>query len=640
MHRFLPPPARSLPARLKAGTSMPSCLPIRKIPASATPSAIALALAAFTLAFALAVPSSPAQNPPPQTSSSNPSPQSPALKVEVRVVLLDVVVTNKKGEPVAGLKPDQFTVLEDGAPQPLASFEEHKDPRAKPPAPAAMSPASATLPPGVYASSQTVQPSDSVNALLLDWLNTQPADQVYVRNQVIKYLKSVPPGTRLAIFTLSPELRIVEGFTTETSRLLAAVTNQKAGAAPKSVGLLASDSRKAGDQVLIEMMTKANASPVAISAVGDFQMTTNSRETGDRASLTIAGLHELQRYLAPIPGRKNVFWFASSFPIRTFPGAGPGGGPPIHFAGAVRQAEDQFGPDRIAIYPISAAGMTGTAGLDPSQGLDRRARVAPAGTDQDNSSGVQQAAMETIAQETGGQAFYNNNGLDREITRAVTEAAHYYTLSYSPTNTNKDGRFRSIQVKLAEGSFHLSYRRGYYAEGAAPPAAETAQEPKKDADPLLELMRFGMPDFAQLVYRVRVAPDSPQPPAGAKRAGANQDLPGPLTRYAVDFTIPIHSLKLAPGADGTRRGLLELMLVAYENNGAPLNLVTTTEEVKLPEPLYASTANVEIHARQEIDLPNHALYLRAGLYEPASGNLGTIGISLTAAPAAAPNAGK
>jgi len=575
----------------------------------------------------------PQGNPlPPQNAASTPQ-ASPVLKVEVRVVLLDVVVTGKKGEPVSGLRQNQFEVLEDGVPQTLASFEEHHDDRPIASSAAHSAPASAaTLPPDVYTNSQTIKPSDSVNVLLLDWLNTQPSDQPYVRSQVIKYLKTVPPGTRLAIFTLTPELRIVQGFTTETSRLLEAVNNQKAGAATKSVGLLASQSRKAGDQELVEMMTRANTAPAAIAAVRDFQDTTNNQDTGDRSALTIAGLRELQSYLSPIPGRKNVFWFAGEFPIKSFPGAGAGGGPAINFAGSVRQAADEFGPDRIAIYPISAAGMTESAGLDPSQSLgERRAGAAMASQRADDSSGPQQAAMETIAKETGGEAFYNTNALDRQITRAVEDAAHYYSLSYSPTNSMRDGKFRNIQVKLAEGNYHLSYRRGYYAESAAQRAALAAQE--KQSDPLLELLRFGMPDFDQLAYRVRVAPDSPQPAAGAPRAGVNQNLPPPLTRYSVDFTIPLRALQLVAADDGTRRGTVELMLVAYEKNGLPLNLATTTDEFKIPAKLLDSGQNIEIHARQEIDLPDRDVYLRAGLFEPASGNVGTIGIRLTPPPA-------
>jgi VWFA-related protein len=158
------------------------------------------------------------------SSSANQNPlnapgQSPRkIKVEVRVVLLDVVVTNKKGDPVTGLSKENFEVTEDGAPQAVSFFEEHKDTQPAPsnsttaPAPDSSEP----LPPNTYTSSQAVKPSDSVNVLLLDWLNTEPPDQSYVRGQVIKYLRTVPPGTRLAIFALGNDLRIVQGFTTES----------------------------------------------------------------------------------------------------------------------------------------------------------------------------------------------------------------------------------------------------------------------------------------------------------------------------------------------------------------------------------------------------------------------------------------
>lgn len=550
------------------------------------------------------------------------------LKVEVRVVLLDVVVTNKKGEPVSGLKKEQFQIIEDGVPQTLASFEEHHDAPQSAKASVTGSESGAPLPPGVYTSAQTVKPSDSLNVLLLDWLNTQPADQSYVRSEVIKYLRTVPPGTRLGIFALTPELRIVQGFTTETARLFAALDGHSTAAATKSVGLLSSSSRRAGDQEVLEMMTRANASPFAIAAVGDFQNTTNNSETGDRSARTIAAFRDLQAYLSAIPGRKNVLWFASEFPIRSFPGTSPGGGPAIDFAGGIRGTADEFGPDRIAIYPISAAGMEESAGLDPSESLgERRAgAVAVRNSQERDASGAQQVVMETIAKETGGEAFYNTNGLDRQIILAVDDAAHYYTLSYSPTNSVGDGKFRDIQVKLAGGNYHLSYRRGYYAKSEAQRAAIAAQD--KSSDPLLELMRFGMPEFDQLVYRVRVLPSSPQPGPGAKRAGVNQALQQPLTRYSVDFTIPLRSLKLATLDEATCGGTVELMLVAYERTGAPLNLTTTTNEFKVPAKLLESGENIEIHAHQEIDLPNRDVYLRAGLYERASGHVGTIGISL------------
>ncbi|HTQ59155.1 MAG TPA: VWA domain-containing protein [Candidatus Solibacter sp.] len=575
-----------------------------------------LALASGLVVLLLQPPFLQAQSKLPKPSESTPSQIGPTLKVEVRAVLVDVVVTNKKGEPVAGLPAKDFEVMEDGAPQTISFFEEHAQPV---PAPAQVS--TAPLPPNEYTSSQTVKSSDSVNVLLLDWLNTQPQDQSYVREQVIKYLRTVPPGTRLAIFELGTDLRIVQGFTSESSLLMVALQDKKAGANPRSLGLLATETRKASEQELVDLMVKSDAAPAAVDAVKDTMAANASKQSGDRVKLTMQALLELEHYLSPIPGRKNVFWFSGSFPISFFPGAGPD----ANFGSQLQQTAEQFGPDRIAIYPISAEGIKAAGDFDPSQGLEGRARMHLPDPSQDSTEGERQVAMESLAKETGGEAFLNSNSFDRNMKRALDYAAHYYTLSYAPSNARMDGKFRNIQVKLASGNYRLSYRRGYYAEPPTPPASITQSQ---ENDRLLGLMRFGMPDFDQIAYQVRVAPEQPQPVLGAPRAGVNTNLQGSLTRYSVDYLIPMKSLKLEAASDGSRKGFIELMLIAYEKNGNPLNLVMSKEEIKLPAQVVDSGKNIEIHARQEIDVPVGFVYLRTGFYEQSSGNVGTIGVPL------------
>lgn len=559
-----------------------------------------------------------------------PSSAGPTIKVEVRVVLLDVVVTNDKGDPVSGLSKDQFEVLEDGARQTVSLFAEHgRTGPAQPVAPGlaphqAQISAPGPLPVNFYTNSQTTKASDSVNVLLLDWLNTQPADQTYVRKQVIKYLYTVPPGTRLAIFTLGTELRLVQGFTTESSVILAALNNREAGASPKSVGLLDSKTREASEQEIIEMLIRNDAAPATVSAARDSIRETAARQTGDRVKLTIQGLLELQRYLTPIPGRKNVFWFSGSFPINNVPVLGAG----ANYPNDSQSTSQGLGPARIAIYPISAEGVmtAGTVLMDPSQGLTTRARAMDLNSGGNTSDSSKQIAMESIARETGGQAFYNTNGLDREITRAVAEGEHYYTMTYTRTNAARDGKFRNIHVRLATGNYRLSYRRGYFSE--AGPEQPTTPAPQNT---LLDLMRFGMPDFDQIVYNVHVAPVDPQPPAGSAPAGVNRDLKGPVTRYRVDFSIPLSELKLTRDTGGTMHGAVQLMLVAYQKNGYPLNLVESKDEFNLKREVYESARNVNIHARQELDVPAGDVHLRVGLFEQASGHVGTIEVPLLSA---------
>ena len=152
----------------------------------------------WPLAAAFVIAPLHAQAPAPSASAT-----IPKIKVETRVVLLDVVVTNHKGETIPNLRREDFNIEEDGKPQSLSAFDEHS----RHIAPPADLPA---LPPNVYTNVQAVKPSDSVNVLLIDLLNTQPWSQEDVCNQAVKYLKTVSPGTRLAIFTLNTQqLRLV-----------------------------------------------------------------------------------------------------------------------------------------------------------------------------------------------------------------------------------------------------------------------------------------------------------------------------------------------------------------------------------------------------------------------------------------------
>lgn len=183
-------------------------------------------------------------------------------------------------------------------------------------------------------------------------------------------------------------------------------------------------------------------------------------------------------------------------------------------------------------------------------------------------------------------------------------------------------------------------KRMIMCEIAKWPGGPQSVQQTLEGDHLLGLMRFGMPDFDQIQYSVRAAPVDPQPPSGAPRAGANVALTGSITRFRVDFTIPLRELKLKSEQSGVLHDVLQLTLVAYEKNGNPLNLETTENEVNVPEKVMHGGQNVEIHAMQEIDVPEGNVYLRVGLYEQASGKVGTIGIPLSGLAATLANPAK
>ena len=557
----------------------------------------------WPLAAAFVIAPLHAQAPAPSASAT-----IPKIKVETRVVLLDVVVTNHKGETIPNLRREDFNIEEDGKPQSLSAFDEHS----RHIAPPADLPA---LPPNVYTNVQAVKPSDSVNVLLIDLLNTQPWSQEDVCNQAVKYLKTVSPGTRLAIFTLNTQqLRLARGFTTDFSGLSASLQD-KSGVVPESSWLNQTPSRTAAELKGLETMIMMQAAPAAVGAVQQYLGEEVVARASERTELTLQAFQHLARYLSGIPARKNVVWFADSFPISFIPNEKSHA--PQHQQ-RVRQTSDMLTSAQISIYPVSAHGLAGDPTFEVSDmlGNTRESMLYNQSTSQ--------IAAETIAQETGGRAFYNTNALDVAMAKAIDEGSHYYALAYAPTNSKTDGRYRRIEVKLSNRDYKLSYRRGYYAD-----KPETRQSVESGAeDPLIPLVGFGMPNFDQITYEIQANPLQPQPASHARRAGLNTELQGPFTRFGVDLAVSLQNFAFDSAPDGVKHGRLEVILVAYDRTGKIINISKRTSRLALPPQDFPTLQAKGLPVHLEIDVPPGDIYLRTGIYDLNSGNAGTLGLPL------------
>lgn len=534
-----------------------------------------------------------------RSQTTNSARQVPTIKSEVRVVLVDVVVTHNDGDPVVGLHREDFQVSEDRHPQTISSFEEHTGGRVS----------SVALPPmpnGVYTNYPTIKTTDSINVLLLDSLNTQAVDQTYVHPQMAKYFQAAlaaPSGARIAIFTLGSKLRMVRGFTPDSAALLTALSDPKAGADAKFEPQLASPSRKFSELLACSGIK----APAGIAACKDFWDEEDAGRTSDRVLMTLQAFQALGRYLALFPGRKNVMWISGSFPVSFFPDTNPRRGHHQEYGSDIRQTTRLLTADQVAVYPISATGLTGEEAIRP----DNYGRPIREG----NSDLLfNQIAMEGLARDTGGKAFYNNNNLSDAMKEAIKVGSHYYSLTYTPTNTKMDGKFRQIEVKAITRSYKLAYRRGYYA------ASRETEAPGKGStgtDLLLSLMTFGMPDYAEILYKVRVE-------AIKGKSGTNPT--GSVIRYGVDFAISPQDVKLETNAIGERSGTLEIALIAYDSNGSAQNMVVKKIPIHLRPDVFASLRHVGFQLHEEIDLPQGEVFLETGIYDLTADHAGTLSI--------------
>ena len=165
-------------------------------------------------------------------------------------------------------------------------------------------------------------------------------------------------------------------------------------------------------------------------------------------------------------------------------------------------------------------------------------------------------------------------------------------------------------------SYKLAYRRGYYAEN---PAAERAVEQKGASDLLLPLMSFGMPDFAEVLYKVRVV---------ALQGRSSADTSKSVVRYGLDFAILPQDVRLATNPDGVRTGALEIAVIAYDSDGRALNAISKKIPIRLHADVLAKMQRVGFQLHEEIDLPEADVFLQTGIYDLTANHAGTLEIPL------------
>ena len=562
----------------------------------------------------------------------------PTLKANTRIVVVDVVVTDSKQNAVRNLKATDFSLLEKGEPQTITHFEEHAATAAKlPPVP--------KLEPGTFTNYSLAPTDGPLNVLLLDSLNTPMKDQAVVRDQMMKYLKTARPGTRMAIFGLSSKLHLLQGFTSDPEVLRAVVSGKK-GTAQASPLM---DNAVSGDTVgserpmdtMIEQMGNMPGMAEVTAQLQQFQAQQQSMQTMLRTEYTLDALNQLGRYLSGFAGRKNLIWFSASFPVSILPDADL----KDPFA-VVASMADEFhetvnllSRSQVAVYPIDARGLMSAPMLDASNSGSKYARN-PGAYGKDETKFFQQTADEhgtmlQMARDTGGKAFVNTNGLKEAVEKAVDAGSNYYTLVYSPTNKDWKGDYRKIEVKLAQQGYALSYRRGYYADDPNAHVSAARKEAAATAvphDSLRSAMLFGGPDPTEILFTASIFPASTSTEADlAKGNQAAPKVAGPYKRYVIYFLADPKAFTISDSGNGTRHIDMQFLTFVYGTEGG---LVTSTGKrvvADLSAEQYKGLLQGGVRYKQEISVPTKGEYfLRVGLQDVASQRVGALEIGVEA----------
>ena len=407
------------------------------------------------LIAALLFPSTMAQ--PPVTQSSVQQPQDNkdkqglySIRVESELVLVNVVARDKQGRLVQDLKREDFTVLEDGRPQRISSFDfENLDMQ---PLVAATGPAqsqgsaagpSPAAPAGPAKPILTAKDADQalsnkrVMVLFFDQTSMAPDETERSVQAAKKYVKTkMTSADLIAIVSLASSLRLDQDFTGDQARLLR-VLNRFSHSEGQGM-----DNGGSGDADGIE--ETGNAYTPDESEYNQFNT--------DRK---LQALQSLCQVLGKFNQKKSIIYFSSGM---TQTG--------IENQSALRAAINTAIKANVAIYTMDSRGLE----AEPPGGAAATASLR--GTAMYSGAAVQsrldanfasQETLTTLSGDTGGKAFLDTNDLGQVFDRVQRDTSVYYVLGYKSSNGLRDGRYRHIQVKLNRPGVSLEFRKGYYA---------------------------------------------------------------------------------------------------------------------------------------------------------------------------------
>jgi len=567
-----------------------------------------------------AAPQTPAQ---PQPESQG---TATVLKIKTRLVIVDVIALDHKGSPVTDLEAKDFTLTEEGKQQTIRSFS-FQQPSQAPGQPAALVPI--TLSANRITNMPRFKTNSALNVLLIDGINVSNINQKYVRDEMLKLLAKLPAGQPLAVYAMGSKLRMLQDFTVDPSLLKAAVKKAKDNA----LGVRQESSNAADlPPGLIEQMPDG-----MLQQVLRFGQEQAINQMDERVRLTLEELGALARNLSGYPGRKNLIWLSEVFPDYIVPDRTDIGKVTtvaasqqsvIHsYQTQIDHTADLLSNAQVAVYPVDAGTLVNRDVYSSLSNSDSNGnylgRSARGATRQQMGSAqaseisraseavmASHSTMNSVADQTGGKAFYNTNNLEKAIRDGMDDGSTYYTLGYYPENKDWDGRFRKIAVKINRPGIKLHYRQGFFAVEPTDPAK---RDPKILAIDIGSALDINNPISTALPFQAVVVPPSPQ--------NGN--------RVQINFGIDPHAIGFELKDDGLQHASVDCGVRAYSKSGDALRTQGNAFDAALAPEQYQKVMKMIFPCNQTLELPPGEYLLRLAVRDKTNGLIGTANGSTT-----------
>jgi VWFA-related protein len=572
---------------------------------------LSLALAAGQTTSAGQSASASAQEPSQQQSSQDkttatkngdlPTP----LRVTARLVQINVIVNDKHGNPISGLTKEDFVLFDNKHPQEIQLFSAETNlPRDRPQGP---------LPPDTYTNriSEHAGVPANVTVILLDALNTEFADQALTRKQVLKLLEQLRPQDRVALYWLGNNLYVLNDFTTDVASLREALVRSKGESnrelAESDVNYLTLNNPN--PSIPAGVSGSQNSSREAFRSAFDQRVANES--TKDRVRLTVAALTAIAHHVGALNGRKNLVWVSGSFPFSLgnerfdLNWANDTG---VSFSAQIERAAQALTDADIAVYPVDARGLMGS-GLNAAGDYSEApppefsgegnehlpSRVAPGNLD----------TMKTLAERTGGKAFYGSNDLAEAMRRAVEDSRVTYTLGFYPGGAKWDGSFHNVKVRVKTPGAEVRARTGYFA------LPDSAQATPKSVQAIISQTAISQLESTGIGMRVHVQPGD--------AAGEHS--------LRVDLHLSLRDIHLEQDNE-TWTGALQTVFLQLNSRGEIIQAADETLQLTLPQTVYSQALVDGLKNTKHIRIVPGAARLCIVLRDASNGNIGSLSVPL------------
>jgi VWFA-related protein len=402
------------------------------------------------------------------------------FRVKSQLVLVNVTVRDKNGNPVKDLKREDFTVLEDNKPQQIASFDlENTDAvlssgAAEAPLLTTVQPPSGKLSAATSASSASELKDHRLIVLFFDLSSMQPEEIDRAATAAETYVeKSMSPADLVAVISLGNAMTVNQDFTSNKELLKRSLQalNPAAGQ---------------GFEEGLTGTTEATPDTAQPFTVDDTEY--NIFNTDRR----LEALRSIANKLARIEEKKSLIYFSSGMD-RT----GIENQSELRAAinTAVRANLSIYTMDLRGLQAMPAGGEAQNASLRGTSPFSGKAMLA-----QYDSNFTTQETLVTLAADTGGRAYLDSNDFGRVFTGVQEDTSLYYLLGYHSTNPAQDGKYRRITVKVRRPGLKIQFRRGYYAPADFQHSTHENREQQLDEELASESPSTDLPVYLSAAY--------------------------------------------------------------------------------------------------------------------------------------------